>query len=245
VDLRFYGDLARFWPLISPVEDYEEEAHEFCRLLRAERPQAATLLELGSGGGHNAFYLKRDFVLTLSDVSPAMLQVSARLNPECEHHLGDMRTLALGRRFDLVFIHDAIDYMSTAADLRAAATTAYRHLAPGGLALLVPDTLAGEYEPSTDCDGHDGEDGSAVRLLEWSYDPDPSDGCVTTEYAFVLREADGRVWTHHETHHTGLFPRATWLQILESVGFAVTTQLEQTTEDRRPRTLFLATRPVG
>ena len=35
---RFYADLARWWPLISPVEDYAGEAAEFGRwLATAER----------------------------------------------------------------------------------------------------------------------------------------------------------------------------------------------------------------
>ena len=37
-----------------------------------------------------------------------MLAVSQTVNPECEHVLGDMRSLRLGRESDLVLIHEAI-----------------------------------------------------------------------------------------------------------------------------------------
>ena len=47
-----------------------------------------------------------------------MLALSRALNPECEHLAGDMRTLRLGRVFDAVFVHDAVCYMTTRADLR-------------------------------------------------------------------------------------------------------------------------------
>ncbi|MFL5496654.1 MAG: class I SAM-dependent methyltransferase [Gemmatimonadales bacterium] len=70
----------------------------------------ATLLELGAGGGSLAYHLKRHFRLTLTDVAPAMLAVSQALDPKCEHLLGDMRSLRLGRQFDVVLIHDAIMY---------------------------------------------------------------------------------------------------------------------------------------
>ena len=76
------------------------------------------MLELGSGGGNNASHLKRRFQLTLVDRSPEMLAVSRRLNPECEHVEGDMRTVRLGRTFDAVFVHDAIAYITTEDDLR-------------------------------------------------------------------------------------------------------------------------------
>ncbi len=60
-----------------------------------------------------------------------MLAVSLRLNPECESVEGDMRTVRLGRQFDCVFIHDAIVYMTTGADLRRAIQTAFVHCEPG------------------------------------------------------------------------------------------------------------------
>ena len=57
------------------------------------------MLELGSGGGNNAFHLKSKFEMTLVDLSPQMLAVSRTLNPECEHREGDMRTVNLGTHF--------------------------------------------------------------------------------------------------------------------------------------------------
>lgn len=58
-------------------------------------------------------------MLTLVDRSPEMLAVSFALNPECEHVVGDMRDMRLGRVFDCVLIHDAICYLTTEAELRA------------------------------------------------------------------------------------------------------------------------------
>jgi len=106
---RFYGDLAEWWPLISPPEDYAEEAAFAATLLDSASIPVREVLELGSGGGHNAVHLKARFAMTLVDLSATMLEVSQRLNPECTHHRGDMRSIRLGRRFDAVFVHDAID----------------------------------------------------------------------------------------------------------------------------------------
>ena len=49
---RFYGDLAAWWPLISPVDDYAEEARWVGTLLGAAASPVRNVLELGSGGGH-------------------------------------------------------------------------------------------------------------------------------------------------------------------------------------------------
>jgi SAM-dependent methyltransferase len=239
----FYSELARWWPLVSPVEDYVEEAAEFGRVLQAALPEARTLLELGSGGGHNAFHLKARYQLTLTDLSEAMLEVSRAINPECAHVAGDMRTLELGRTFDVVFVHDAIDYMTTEADLAAAMATAYRHCRPGGVTLLVPDDLRESFSPGTDCGGSDGPGGEGIRYLEWTYDPDPADTEVTTVYTLVTREADGAVQSQSERHQLGLFPRATWLRLLEAAGFSAEALLEHSDGDHPPRTLFLGRKP--
>ena len=171
--MRLYGDLAPWFHLLTAPEDYAVEAARYERLILESLPEAETLLELGSGGGNNASHLKRRFACTLSDLSPQMLTLSRELNPECEHVLGDMRTLRLGRTFDAVFVHDAVAYMTTESDLRDCIGTALAHTRPGGVALFVPDFTRETFTPGTSHGGHDGADGRSLRYLEWSVDPDP------------------------------------------------------------------------
>lgn len=236
---RFYGELASWWPLISPVEEYTEEAAFAASVLAT----ATEVLELGSGGGHNAVHLKERFTLTLVDLSPDMLEVSRRLNPECAHHQGDMRTIRLGRTFDAVFVHDAVDYMTTESDLLLAMGTAFSHCRPGGIAVFMPDNVVSTFAPGTDHGGVDAPDGRGVRFLDWVWDPDPTDTWIQTEYAFLLREPDGSVRVVHETHRTGLFDRDTWLRLLTSAGFEARMMVEETTEDRTPREIFIGRKP--
>jgi len=240
--MRFYTQLAPYWPLLSEVADYEEEATFAAGLLASGQPAAHTVLELGSGGGHNAYFLKRHFALTLSDVSADMLTMSERLNPECEHVRGDMRTLRLGRTFDAVLIHDAIGYMTTREELAAAITTAAVHCRPGGVVLLMPDEVTETFEPGTDHGGSDDSTGRGARYLAWSYDPDPDDTWTLTEYAFLVREPGEPVTSIHDTHRYGLFPRDVWLSLMAEAGLGVRIVHEVTTEDRTPRELFLGTK---
>src|SRR3954451_13098124 len=104
---RLYGDLAAWWPLVSPPGHYAEEAAFAATLLVSASIPVRRVLELGSGGGDNAVHLKQHFAMTLVDLSDEMLAVSRRLNPDGAHHQGDMRTVRLGRTFDAVFLHDA------------------------------------------------------------------------------------------------------------------------------------------
>lgn len=216
---KLYGELAAWWPLLSPPEDYAEEAEFYWRTLEARsRRPVQTVLELGSGGGNNASHLKTHYQLTLVDKSEEMLAVSRRLNPECEHARGDMRTLRLGREFDAVFVHDAVMYMTGEADLRQALATAFVHCRPGGLALFAPDYVRENFKPGTDHGGSDAG-GRGLRYLEWTWDPDERDTEYTVDYAYLLREADGSVTVERDRHIEGLFRREDWLRWLADAGF--------------------------
>jgi SAM-dependent methyltransferase len=214
-----YKELADWWPLLSAPEDYASEAAEYERLLlERTRGEVGTIVELGSGGGNNASHLKRRYRLTLVDRAPGMLAVSARLNPECEHVEGDMRTIRLGQTFDAVFVHDAISYITTEEDLRAVFATAFVHCRPGGAALFVPDFVRETFAEGVEHGGHDGND-RALRYLEWHWDPDPTDTTYVMDLAYLLRLPDGSIDPRHDHHICGLFPRARWLGLLEETGF--------------------------
>ena len=117
------------------------------------------------------------------DLSPRMLALSQTINPGCEHLEGDMRSVRLGREFDCVFVHDAVEYMTTEADLRAAIATARAHCRTAGVALFVPDSVRETFAPGTHRGGHDGPDGRGLRYLEWTTSPGPTDTTYNVDYA--------------------------------------------------------------
>jgi hypothetical protein len=230
---RLYRDLAEWWPLLSAPEDYADEANEYIGIINEKADiDVREVLELGSGGGNNASHMKASFALTLVDRSPAMLDVSRRLNPECEHVQGDMRSVRLGRTFDAVFVHDAIAYITTEEDLRAVFFTAFEHCRPGGVALFVPDSVTETFYETTDHGGHDGTD-RALRYLEWTYDPDPDDTTIRMDLTYVFHEPDGSVHAELDRHLCGLFPVDTWLGGLRDAGFEDARKVDLTGDESR------------
>lgn len=229
---QMYGDLAGWFHVLTPPEEYAEEVAFAVETLRASAVgPVGAVLELGSGGGNNASHMKAAFDLTLVDLAPGMLDLSRTLNPELPHHLGDMRTVRLGRTFDAVFVHDAVTYLTTAEDLLAAMQTAFVHLRPGGAALFVPDAIRERFREGTDHGGSD-RDGRSLRYLEWTWDPDPSDTDYRVDYAYLLREG-GEVRVVYDRHACGLFSRQQWFDLLAEAGFepdAVVTPYEQDVE---------------
>jgi SAM-dependent methyltransferase len=255
-DYRIYGDLADWWPLISPPREYSAEAAYLAAVLdralqsdlvplTASRPE---VLDLGSGGGHVAVHLKDRFALTLVDISDDMLAVSRQLVPQAPHRQGDMRTLRLGRTFDAVLVHDAIDYIIGTDDLRLAVETAAAHCRPGGIVLLVPDHVKETFEAYTGGGGGGvDETGRTARFSERTWDPDPDDELVQADYEFVLRSADGDEKVICESHRLSAFSRKTWQAELTRAGL----RLDQdwlageaaSLTSRPPENLFLARKP--
>ena len=233
--MKLYKELAEWWPVFSDPEEYRREAVHIVRVLRkSARPAPLTVLELGSGGGNSAFHLKSHFAMTLVDLSPRMLRVSRRLNPECEHIEGDIRTLQLGRTFDVVFLHDAICHMTTERHLRAVMQTAFEHCRPGGVALFVPDFVRETFVAGTDQGGT-----GRLRFLQWVFDPDPNDTTYLVDFAILLRNQEGEVRVVHDRHVQGLFRRAKWLHLLREVGMKAIV-----VKDDEVRDLFLGRRPL-
>jgi SAM-dependent methyltransferase len=156
--------------------------------------------------------------MTLVDMSPQMLALSRTLNPECEHHEGDMRTIRLRRTFDGVFVYDAICHMTTEADLRAVMRTAFEHLRAGGVALFVPDFVRETFVEYTEHGGNDTPRGS-VRYVQWVTDPDPRDSTYLVDFGILIRDTKAQTRLVHDRHTYGLFPRATWRRLMRESGF--------------------------
>lgn len=221
---RMYGEIADWFHLMSGPDEYLEEAAAYRdAILSFAAGRPTTLLELGAGAGNNALHLKRDFRCTLTDVSAPMLAQSRAINPECEHIVGDMRELRLGRSFDAVFVHDAVGYMLSEDDLRRAIETAYLHCRPGGVAVFAPDYTRETFRAGTEHGGNDGRDGDprGLRYLEWVHEPAPGACTFRVDYVCVLRDGDAPSRVVHDTHVEGVFPRATWLRLLREAGFTV------------------------
>jgi SAM-dependent methyltransferase len=239
--VKLYDELADWWPIFSAPADYEEEAGIYADTIALHaRREIRNVLELGSGGGNNASFIKERFDMTLCDLSEGMLAVSRALNPELEHVQGDMRTVRLGRLFDAVMIHDAIMYMTTQADLAAAIRTAADHLEPNGMALFVPDDTTESYVPESELGGHDG-DGRSIRFLQWGH-PATGSVCKST-FVYVLREG-GREWIESEEHTWGLFPRAVWLGLIADAGLEPDVYPYPHSEFDRTHELFAGHKPA-
>lgn len=241
---RLYRDLARLWPLLSPAEDYVEEATTLRKLVAERGPPAGAtggmqrLLELGAGGGHVLVHLENQFECTATDLSESMLEQCAQLIPNVRRVAADMRTVRLNEQFDVVLLLDAVDYMKSEDDVLAALTTAKTHLAPGGLLLLAPTYTRESFE-----DGEVADDGTTteeedITYFSYVHDPDPKDSEYEMILLYLLRNhATRKVEVIEDRHQCGLFGEAQWLSFLERSDLPA-----EVIEDDKAWTLFAGVR---
>lgn len=136
---------AAFYNLLYREKDYAAEAAYVHGLIRQWCPGARTVLNLGCGtGNHDYELVKLGYEVTGVDLSEEMLSAAvARLDsvsvgassPRFEQ--GDVRTVRLGKTFDVVIsLFHVMSYQASNDDLRAAFATVNDHLAPGGCLLF-------------------------------------------------------------------------------------------------------------
>ena len=165
------------------------------------------ILNLGTGGGYHLQQLIGEFDAASVDLSEAMLAHSRRLNPGVTHQVGDMRTVRFNETLDAVLVHDAIDYMTTEADLLVVFATARAHLRPGGVLIAALDHYVETFDPpSVNYEtNRDGE--TELTYVGYSTDIDPNDTAVETRFVFFIKRG-GELWAEVDSHTRSLFPIA-------------------------------------
>jgi SAM-dependent methyltransferase len=243
---RLYSDLAWLWPLWGdPTVEYAHYCAHVVQLIKehAQRP-VTSLLDIGCGGGKNAFNLKKHYQVTGLDLSPAMLQLAKTLNPTCEFIEGDMRSFSFGSTFDAILLDDGISYMASHADLSAAFQGAFGHLNPGGVLVTTPDVTTETFRqnhtiatPAVDKTKPDNID---IVFIENSYDPDTTDEHYEATMLYLIRE-NGVLRIETDRHTLGLFSLDTWRQTLSEVGFVV--HEGKYADDENEYAIFACTKP--
>lgn len=246
---RMYGDLAWIESITTSPEEYVEETALFSKAIKEHsKIEIKTLLHLGCGAGINDYTFKRHFKVTGVDISENMLENARKLNPEVVYLHGDMRTIKLGESFDAVAIPDSIGYMTTLKDLRRAIITAYKHLKPGGV-LLIMANIAEQFKQNNFV--YTGFKGDVeITLFENNYIPDRSGTTYEATLIFLIRRK-GKLEIHTDRHTIGLFKLKTWLDLLKELEFEVKQIKMEHLYDRfilgegeYPLLMFVCTKPL-
>lgn len=214
-----YNELAWTEDWLADPSGLEGEAGHYVSVIKAHSSSApGTMLHLGSGAGGMDRVFKRHFTVTGVDLSPGMLARARAAHPDIEYIEGDMRSLRLGRTFDVVAIPDSIDYMASLDDLNKAIRTATQHLKPGGILLVVGKTAETFRNNNFAYTGE--KEGIHVTVLENNH-VDPHRPNTYEAILVYLIRRNGELTIHTDCHILGLFPQACWDEVFRDNGLSM------------------------
>jgi len=113
--------------------DRRAAAEQVMELIRAAKPDAKNVLELGCGTGSILKRLQNAYEVSGLDISGKMLSVARKKVPRSKLYRQDMVNFRIGGRFDVIFcVFDSINHVRRFSDWKKVFARARRHLSPGG-----------------------------------------------------------------------------------------------------------------
>lgn len=117
--------------------DHAGQAQKIIALVAAEKPDAATLLDVACGTGLHLESFKDHFAVEGVDIDPGMLAVASNRLPGVPLHEASMLDFSLGKTFDvLTCLFSSIGYAGSVEGTERAIGTMAAHLNPGGVLVV-------------------------------------------------------------------------------------------------------------
>ena len=113
--------------------DRRAAAEQVVELIRATKPDAKNVLELGCGTGSILKCLQDAYEVSGLDISGRMLSLARKKVPRSKLFRQDMVDFRIDGRFDVIFcVFDSINHVRRFSDWKKVFAAVHRHLLPGG-----------------------------------------------------------------------------------------------------------------
>jgi SAM-dependent methyltransferase len=219
--VQVYTRSARIYDMIYAAAgwDYAGDAAAIDALVRGRCHDARTLLDVACGTGRHLSFLRDHYDVEGVDIDLAMVEQARRALPRVPVWVGDMRTLELGREFDVVTcLFGAIGHLLEDSELQDSITRMANHLVAGGVLVIdgwfQPQDWTANRPPST-LSAEDG-DVRVVRMDRTTRDGDFS--LIEMHHLIGTLE---QVEYFREDHVLRLRPDAVIVAAMEATGLRV------------------------
>ena len=200
--LTAYDGLAPHYDAFTAGYDYERWLDALEGLAREHGVQGRRLLDVGCGTGKSFLPMHaRGYEIVACDLSPGMVARAREKAPsDVDLFVADMRELPRFGSFDLITcLDDAVNYLTSADELRAAMRGFARNLRPGGVAVFDANTLA-TYRTSFASDAALDREGAFI-CWRGEADPDAEPGALASAWIEVFESAEDGTWRRSRTRH--------------------------------------------
>jgi SAM-dependent methyltransferase len=126
-----YEVFGRFYDAV--MGDRARAAEHLQKLIRAAKPNAVNVLELGCGTGSILRHLKRNYEVSGLDTSSRMLSIARHKVPQAKLFRQDMVDFHIEGGFDVICcVFDSINHVKRFSDWKRVFSSVRRHLSPSG-----------------------------------------------------------------------------------------------------------------
>lgn len=219
--MRAYRDLAKVYDQMMSEVDYQQWVDYLEEIWHHFDARVERVLDLACGTGTVALLLTdRGYQVVGVDQSAEMLAVADTKSQDARDDIywcqQDMRELDLGESFDCVTcLHDSMNYLLIADDLRKTFVGVAEHLRSGGLFVFDVNTI-GALEAVGDNTLFIEEDGSSVV---WKNSYHSEHRIWEVDLTLFLRQPDGYYAKSKEIHRERGYPQEELANLLTACGF--------------------------
>ena len=204
--MESFCEYAQYYNMLYKDKDYRGEVEYIDLLIREKFPEAKTILDLGCGTGRHAQLLaEKNYTVFGVDVSEDMLSIAKQLpsNPNLAFQHGDIRSLSLGRKYDIVVsLFHVMSYQSKNEDLINAFHTMYDHLNDCGVFLF--DFWFGpaviKNPPTVRVKRFENDIIKILRIAEPIIDPNKN--TVDVNYEMIIQNKTNKFMSSFKETHT-------------------------------------------
>ena len=234
-----YDKAATYYDKLYTWKDYAGEAAHLHGLVQLNKQtEEVDLLDVACGTGGHIPYLGLHYQVEGLDLDGEMLAVARQRFPDVTFYQGDMRNFDLGKSYDVITcLFSAIAHTVTLDNLQQAFNTFYKHLKPGGVALV-----EGFIQPEVWEDRHVGGlfvDEPELKITRMNRSE--REGNVVKAVFHYLVGTPDSIDYFTEDHQLALFSDDEYLHALRSAGFEAKAAGSGLMAER---SLFIGLRPL-
>ncbi|MGB9937614.1 MAG: class I SAM-dependent DNA methyltransferase [Methanobacterium sp.] len=216
---QLYKKFAKYYDKIYEKMDYQKEAEFIKWAVKTYKGSPGNeLLDVACGTGTHAHFLKKDFKITCFDINDEMLKIAREKLPDIHFIKGDMKTMDLELKFDvLICMFSAINYNTAIQELEITLNNFYSHLKDGGvlifdMGLNKENWIEGIVSMDTVVDNNF----KLARIWQSHLEKD----VFNSSFVYLVKE-DGILDFEIDEHKLGVFGMEDVVNLMEKAGFEV------------------------
>lgn len=215
-----FSDIAPYYDALYVRPDmYRIEAGAVDRILKRHgRSRGVRLLDVACGTEGHVPFLKDRYEVEGLDLSEDMLRIARKNFPDIPFHLADMTDFSFDASYDaIICMYGGIGFTGTPEAARRAVASMKRHLATGGVLVLVPWMTKETFHDALVVDAVNRPEIGIARMENVRR---KSEGVVEVSFHHLIGQ-NGQVRYHTQTMDIGLFSEEEYVSFFRSAGLSL------------------------